>query len=422
MSGVKNPPVSAGTRPARPALFYGYIIVACSFVVLLVVFGTNYSFGIFFNRLLADLEWSRTVISTGYSIAQFLAGVVGILTGRLSDRFGPRFTVLACGIALALGCFLMSLVTQPWMLYFFYGLLVGIGFGGAGIPVSSTIPRWFVRRRGLMTGIVVAGIGCGTIIMPLLVNLLLENNDWRKSFVILAVIVTIAIIPVTLFLKRDPSEIGTKAYGDSSSGHPGSVRKEEGLTLKQAIRTRSFWIVALVFIIFGFYVQSIMVHVVPYARSLGIEAGSAAAIMSFLGIGSITGRIVMGTLSDRLGVKRTVIIALSVLLAAYLLLRSANVLWMLYVFAVMFGFGYGAMISMQNLIPARFFGLLSIGTMVGVITFIYAIGGALGPVVTGYVFDVTHSYNLAFIIYIVLAAAGILCALTLKTPSPQRKD
>jgi MFS family permease len=128
-------PTLKANQNRKPAVFYGYVVVVCAFLILVIVFGTNYSFGIFFNRLLEDLGWSRAVTSTGYSAAQLLGGVVGILTGRYSDKFGPRLVVTICGLSMAAGCFLMSLVAQPWHLYIIYGVLVGIGFGGAVIPL-----------------------------------------------------------------------------------------------------------------------------------------------------------------------------------------------------------------------------------------------------------------------------------------------
>jgi MFS family permease len=407
------PPSIGKTKTS--AFFYGYIIVLCSFLVLMISFGTNYSFGVFFNRLLDDLGWSRAVTSVGYAMAQFIGGFMGIITGRLSDRFGPRLVIMSCILFLALGCFAMSTITQPWQLNIFFGLFMGIGFGGVAIPASVTTSRWFVKYRGIMTGIVVAGIGTGTIVMPVVAERLITAFDWRNSFIIFGFIALAVGIPTAYFLKRDPSTVGALAYGEKIEESRKRVAgKETGLTFKQAIHTRQFWVFCITCILFGFFVQGILLHIVPHARSLKIEAGTAAYIISFLGLGSIGGRVVLGLLSDRIGVKNTLLIALSLALLSFIWLLFAVSPWMLFLFALVYGLGYGALITMMTLMPARIFGLISLGTLVGVITFVYTAGGAIGSIVTGYIFDVTQSYRLAFFIFISLCVCALILASTLK--------
>jgi MFS transporter, OFA family, oxalate/formate antiporter len=415
---VKDRRIPPGIEFQAPGkrLSYGYVIVACTFIILLVMFGTNYSFGVFFNRLLNDFGWSRAVTSTGYSIAQFLGGVMGIITGKLGDRFGPRIIVLVCAILMAVGCILMAFISQPWQLYIFYGVLVGFGVGGAAIPLSANISRWFVKRRGLMTGIVVAGIGTGTILMPLLINLLVERYDWRHTFVILGILVLAVVIPLSFLLKNNVQCTQKPSGGRKLSETSKLPQSLGGFSFRQAVRTRQFWIAGVVYIFAGFYIQSVMVHIVPFARELGIDAARAAVIMSFLGIGSIIGRIVMGSLSDKLGVRYTLAISLGLILLTFFWLQAAGSLWMLYIFAVFYGFGYGSMIAMLTLAPARLFGLSSLGTLVGVLTCIYTLGGGVGPVLSGYIYDISGSYRQAFVIFIALAAAGLVFSLFLKQP------
>jgi MFS family permease len=311
----------------------------------------------------------------------------------------------------------MSQVQAPWQLYIFYGFFIGAGFGGAVIPLASTISRWFVLRRGLMTGIVVSGIGCGTIIMPILARIFISTYDWRRSFIIFGIIAIIVIIPAAFFLKRDPVKIGQKPYGqEKAPSIDGKEVLETGLKLRQAIMTSRFWLVFIIFIFFGFFVQSIMVHLVPYARAIGIDPGSAAVILSFIGIGSISGRIIMGTISDRIGVKNTLSIALGILVLAFFWLQTAETIWMLYLFSLLFGFAYGAMISLQTLLVVKMFGLISLGTITGVIVFAYTVGGSIGPAVTGYIYDITQSYRLAFIVYTALVAIGLVLSFFIRKP------
>jgi MFS family permease len=381
---------------------------------LIIVFGTNYSFGIFFNRLLDDLGWSRTVTSTGYSIAQLFGGYMGIVTGRLCDRFGPRFVALGCGVCLMAGAFIMSHITQPWQFYIIYGFLMGVGFGGAVIPLASTISRWFTKKRGLMTGIAYAGIGTGTMIYPLFVNPLLTAVDWRMSFVYLGILAMVVIIPASLFLKRDPGEIGAVPYGAETGVQVVGQGKETGLTFKRAIRTSQFWTVFFVYLFSGYCIQTIIVHIVPQAKALNLDAAGAALIMTFLGLGSILGRIVVGSASDRIGVKYALMVSTGAVVIAFLWLFQADALWKFYIFAVVYGFGYGGLIAMQTLSMANMFGLVSLGTMVGLITSVYTTGGGVGPIITGYIFDVTESYRLAFIICTGLAISALALTLLMR--------
>jgi len=405
-----------GVRQPNPKLssVYGYIVVAASFLILLIAFGINYSFGTFFNDILNELNWTRAVTSAGYSISVFVGGVMGLITGRICDRFGHKITIFICGILLALGCLLMSQVYQTWQLYIFYGLLVGMGLGGTMIPLSSTVSRWFVRRRGLMTGIVSSGIGFGTIIVPIIVNQLLDVYDWRTSFVIVAVVVIIVVLAAALFLKRDPGQIGQLAYGEYETSMLQSSAPESGLSFIQALHSGQFWIIFFIYIIFGFYLQSIMLHIVPYAKDIHIDADKAVTIMSFIGLGSIIGRIAMGGLSDRIGIKNALLIALGIMVSAFFWLLASVELWKLCLFGVFLGFADGAMIAMETLAGAKMFGLHSLGTIAGAFGFAYSFGGSIGPVITGYIFDINGSYSPAFIVCTVLTVIALVLALFLQ--------
>jgi MFS family permease len=404
------------TTAKKPGFYYGYVIVICSFLILMVGFGTNYSFGIFFNPFLSDLGWSRAVTSSGYSLGIFLSGVLNIYGGRICDKIGPRKIVIICGIALALGCMLMSQLTQIWQFYIFYSILIGNGFGVPMIPLSSTISRWFIKFRGLMTGIVLAGIGTGIIVMPLLASGLLGAFKWRMSFFLIGIVVLIVTIPAALFLKRDPGKIGQQALGENENEKIKVGDREVGNTFREAVRTSRFWVLMILYTLFGFYVQGVLVHIVPYAKSIGIDNSSAVWILPCLGLGSIVGRVGMGNVSDRTGVKSALTIGLIVILSSFVWLWFANNLLMIYVFALWYGFGYGAMISMQTLAPARLFGVIAIGMMAGITVFVYTLGGTIGPIVTGYIYDVTGSYRLAIIIFGACAAGGLVSALVISKP------
>jgi MFS family permease len=411
--------LSAGGKNGS-RFFYGYIIVICGFLVLFVALGLQYCFGIFFTPLIQEFGWSRAVTSTAFSIGQVAAGIMGIFTGRLSDSYGPKTIILCCGIFLGLACILMSTTNSIWQLILYIGVFLGIGVSCSFAPVLSSVSRWFWQKRGLMTGIVVSGIGFGIIVFPLMVNKLLSVYSWRVSFIILGVIALVVVVTLAFFMKRDPQTMGLLPYGEKHASRGNPAPKEEGLSLRGAMHTSRFWMICATYVIQGFAVMSILTHVAPHAITIGVDAASAASIISFVGIGSIIGRIVMSGISDRLSVKVSLAINFAVLFLSLLWLLIADQVWMLYLFGALFGFGYGGTVGLQAVLAAEMFGLAAMGSLIGMLTFSVSLGGTIGPAVTGYIYDVSGSYRTAFIIFSILMAVGLALSLTLR-PATSKK-
>ena len=144
--------------------FYGYVVVASAYLVLFFVFGVHYTFGLFLKPILAEFGWGRAVTSGAFALSWLIQGVSAVLMGRLNDRYGPRLVLTLCGIIIAAGILMTTRITAGWHLYLTYGVLIGIGTGGAYVPLASTIARWFIARRGTMTGIAMSGIGMSFLV------------------------------------------------------------------------------------------------------------------------------------------------------------------------------------------------------------------------------------------------------------------
>ena len=198
----------------KPKLFYGYVIALASFIILVLVMGGLDSFGVFFEPVLVDFDWTRAMTSGAFSLALIIGGVLSMGTGRLNDRFGPRLVLTASGLFSGLGFLLMSQIGAIWQLYLFFGVMIGIAVSGAVVSVLSMIARWFVKRRGMMTGFAMAGTGAGSIIMPLLISWLISSYDWRTSFLVVGIISLIVIIIVAQFTRRDPQSKGLLPDGE----------------------------------------------------------------------------------------------------------------------------------------------------------------------------------------------------------------
>ncbi len=409
------------SKTKKPRFFYGYIIVVAAFIIMALTFGLNHTFGVFFKPLIAEFGWTRAATSAAYSLGTLVAGFWGIFAGRLSDRFGSRTVGIAGGFFLGLGFLLMSQVNAVWQFYLFYGLIVAAGLGGVWPALLPTVAKWFVGRRGLMTGIVTSGIGFGMIIIPPLTSRLISIYDWRPTYIILGSITLVVIIVAANFLKRDPYQIGQLPYGEDEAKQESSVLEARGFHFQEAIHTRQFWMACAVYFSFGFSLHTVTVHIIPHAIELGIPAISAANILAAIGGASIVAKLALGSASDRIGVKPSLVFALILLLVAFLWLQLTRELWMLYLFGIVFGFAYGGTMALQPLLAAELFGLSSLGVILGSVTFAYTIGGAAGPVLAGHIFDITGSYRLAFLACAVLVVIAILLTLSL-TPLKRERE
>ncbi len=174
--------------------FYGYKIVGAGFAVQAVCIGAMFTYGVFFKEFEAEFGWSRAMVSGASSLAFLIMGTFGVLMGRLNDRIGPKRLIVVTAISFGIGYLLMSFMHAPWHLYLFYGLFVGIGLSTHDVVTLSTVARWFIKRRGLMTGIVKVGTGAGQLLVPLAATALIAAYGWRTSYLIMGVTVMLALI------------------------------------------------------------------------------------------------------------------------------------------------------------------------------------------------------------------------------------
>ncbi|MFC1942702.1 MFS transporter [Chloroflexota bacterium] len=398
----------------RSRFFYGYIVVAACFILQLVMFGTLSSFGIYFKPILLDFSWSRALISGAFSISTVVRGLAGIAMGHLNDKLGPRAVMTLCGFLLGIGYLLMSQINAAWQLYLFYVLIIGIGMGGLIAPQLSTIARWFVKRRNVMTGIAIAGGGTGGIFMPPLINWLIASYGWRDAYFLMGATVFVIVILTAQFLRRDPTQMGQVPFGEDEGGEKESGLHAEGLSLKEATYTRQFWMVFIVLFCFGFGAITVVVHLVPHITDLGISAATAANVLATMGATTLVGSIVMGIIANKIGNRRTLILSFILMSSALLWLFLAREIWMFYIFALVIGFVNGGITVLQSTLIAELFGIKSHGLILGICNFGSTTGAASGPFIAGYVFDVTGSYQSAFLACASLAFVGLILSAILR--------
>lgn len=394
--------------------FYSYVIVAACFSIQAIGVGTYISYGVFFNQLSSEFGWSRATISGASSAAFFLMGLLGIFVGRLNDRIGPRTVMTVTSSFFGLGLLLMSRLDAVWQLYLFYGVIFGIGLSSIDVIALSTTARWFVKKRGVMTGIVKVGTGMGQLMIPLVASMLIKSYGWRTSYLIIGVAGFLLLVSITQLLRRDPSQMGLLLNYEKkmSMDNPGLIRV--GLSLHEAVHTRQFWMICAINLVIVFCLMIIMVHIVPYARDIEVSALRAASVLSTIGGVSMIGRFITGIAIDRIGSKRVIIVCFILLMVELLWLQMANDLWMLYLFAVFYGITHGGFFTAISPIVAEFFGISAHGVLFGIVAFSGTIGGAIGPFVAGYIFDITAGYSLAFWLGTLVSTLGLMLIVLLK--------
>jgi MFS family permease len=292
---------------------------------------------------------------------------------------------------------------------------VGIGMSGLWVPMLSTVARWFTKTRSLMTGIIISGLTVGQIIGPPVVSRLIDKYQWRDSYIIIGIFGMVVLVLAAQFMKRNPED-GKKISTDVPGSQQQTVPDiSTDYSLREAMNTVQFWLATVVFLCFGFVAYGLTVHIIPHITGLGIPEISAANMLSVSGGVGIIGNFVLGGLvGDKIGNRKTFIIGIVLMIAALAWLVPAKELWTFYLFAVILGLAFGGMGTSESPLVARLFGLTSHGLIYGVMAMGFTAGGALGPVIMGYIYDVTESYRIAFLVCIALCVVGLIFMAILK--------
>jgi len=397
----------------RNRLYYGWIIVLSCFGINAVVHGIRYSFGVFFKSLSGDFHLSRAGLSGISAVYWILCGIFALLGGYLLNRFGPRKIMLVMGILTGLSLIATSQANASWQLFFSYSLLLAAGTGAVYSVLMTTTQRWFHNRRGTAIGIVSSGVGIGTIIMTPLAAYLISVFDWRVTYLIMGLVLGAIFIILAIPLQKDPAEIGLLPYGANTDVVPSDnpVKIGEGnRPLSQALRTLNFWLIAAIWFAWSFSLLIVLTHLVPHLTDIGIPLTAAAPIAGLIGIVSIAGRLSIGYFSDRLDRKVSTIIAILLQAGSLFLLAWSQQMWMFYLFAVIYGIGYGGLDPATLALVGDIFGMRDLGQIMGALLMFWAVGAGVGSEVGGIIYDRTGSYFGAFLLCAVFMLAACACA------------
>jgi sugar phosphate permease len=408
----------------RAGVFFGWWIVFASAAIVFLTGGTFfYGFGALFTPIVNEFGWSRASVSFAFSLRSEVGGLAAPIVGFLVDRVGSRRLMVVGVILVALGFVLLSRVETLWG---FYGavMVIAIGMSATGGPVGMVaIAHWFRRQRGRALALMTVGAGTSGV-MVLVLAALISATGWRDALVIVALAQLAVCIPLALSIRNRPEDMGLQPDGDSApmtddGALPPSAA--EGMGTWEALRTPTFWKMAVASGLTNLGVMAIVVHQIPFfTESAGLSEGLAAATVTAMTLLSLVGRLGFGQLADTMD-KRYVMAVAYALIALSLLLYATvyngwQVLYVLPIFAV----GFGGSIPVRPAFQAEYFGLRAFGAIQGMAFTIATLGGLLGPVFAGWVYDTTESYRVAFA---VLAAGSLLAVpLVLSVGSPVAQE
>ncbi len=389
---------------SKESIFYGWWIVASCFVLLFLFAGAGfYSFSIFIKPLEESFGWSRSAISFAMSIYLMVHGIMGPIVGHLTETYGPKRIITLFAVGSGAAFILISFTSSLWFFYGAYALLsvmtTGIGF----IPVSSILARWFIKRRGLAIGIAFVGISVGGLTMAPFVDFMNTSFSWRFSFVFLGILVWVLALPLTLFIiKGSPKEVGL--LPDNEILEPNAQKKqsqeEQGWPLVPALRSRAFPWISLTFLIAPLAQMGVLQHQVPIITGIGISQSAAATALGFTaGLGGL-GKLSFGWITEKIPFHYAAMVCFGLQALGVFILFHADSLAMVWIYVFIFGFAMGGIVVLLPLAVGHFFGLASFGTIMGIISFMQALGCASGAFISGLIYDYFGSYQYALMCYI----------------------
>ena len=414
----------------RLPFFYGWVVVAVTFVTMAIGVNARTAFSLFFPPIISEFGWERGVTAGAFSFGFVVSGAVSPLIGRLMDRAGPR-AVMELGVALMGGGLLLApLTTQPWHLYLTIGVMVGAGSVCLGYSGQSLfLPNWFIRRRGLAMGIAFAGVGIGSVTLLPWVQHMIEATGWRTACTAMGLLVLIALAPINLLLRKRPEDIGLEPDGDDApsatsptpvSNIVDAVWAGTDWTLRRALRTARFWWIALGYFC-GLYIwYAVQVHQTKFLLDIGFSANVGVWALGVVSLLGIPGQILLGHVSDRVGrewIWTASCLGFAICFACLIALKYAPTLPLVYLMVFTQGaLGYG-LTSIMGAVVLEIFQGRHYGSIFGTIMLVALAGGAAGPWITGALHDLTGSYTLAFAIGI---AVSLLSAIAIWRAGPRK--
>ncbi len=409
---------------SRVPFFYGWVIVAVSGVGFIMSGPTQtFTFSVFVDPMQNDLGWSRTLLSSIYTSASLLAGVTLIFTGRLLDRIGPRMMLTIIGVLLGLTCLWLGTIHHAAVMFAGFAMLRMLGQNSLTLVPTMLIGNWFVRYRGRAMALTMLGMAGSLALFPIMSHFIITRVGWRDAWSILGIAVLVVLVPLAaLLLRNGPEELGLRPDGDrrprQETGAPQPSRRPQDAvwTLREAVRTRAFWLVTLVGALYTFVQTALSFHSVSVFISKGIPAGQAATLFSVMAPSFLIGSFIAGAMNDRLPNRYTMIAGQVLVAGALGWTFFATELWHALAYGALLGMGGGFMSNVIAVIWPNFFGRQNLGSIRGLSTTFTVMGAALGPFPVGLLADVTGDYTVPLTAMLALPIVAVVLAVITVAP------
>ncbi len=384
-------------------------VLAAAFLVLFVSGGSRFAIGLTLKPMAEDLGWSRSTLGLTVAVFFVVSATCMFLAGRLADRYSLRF-ILGGGLAIcAVGIGLTSLVTAPWQAFLLYGVIFAIGSGAASLtPIGVMVSRWFPGRTGLANAVAISGISVGQLLMIAVLAAVLAQIGWRSVYGLLGM-ANLLLVPVV---------VAAIATGRVIAADAATFRHDTGLAMRGALRSRHFWLLAVVYAICGFQDFFVATHVVAFATDRGVETLFAGNLLALMGLTGLVGVLAAGAWSDRSGpVSATLAcFALRIVIFCVILLDQSTPA--VAAFALLYGSTFLVTAPLTVIFVRDAFGMKHLGALSGLITMIHHICGGLGAFAGAALFDTEGNYDSAFVLMLILSVAAMAVTWCLRVARP----
>ena len=410
-----------------PRIFYGWYILAASFVILFLNSGGRYVIGIMVKPIAVEFGWSRGAVSSAIFLNMAVYAVAALIAGRLYDLYGPKWVVAGSTLLFSAGYALMATMHSLWQFLLYFGVISAAGLGGTTVTLfGSVIGNWFHKRRGLALSLAFAGVCLGQFtLLPVFSNMMTGSGWRRTSLWIAGLSVVVNVILVFWVVRGDPEKLGVRPFGGESGEQledvqqtapylPARIATGHDLTLAEAMRTRSLWLFTFVMFVCGGADNLVTAHLVPMVTDYGLSPATAASMLAWCGLLSLGGILLAGPAADALGNKMpiAVVFALRVALFAMLFMLKGSVPF--WVFSLGFGLTLLVTAPLNATLVGALYGLTNLGFISGFVNTMHMLGGGLGVFLGGVVYDHSGNYDLALVIAAGLSALAFVCTLLIR--------
>lgn len=390
-----------------------------SFLSELIQGASVYTFPVFYKPMAEALNWSRTTVAWAPTIRTFVTAAISPLIGRWVDHRGPRGIMIIGAILMGATSVAMSGIEEIWQYILVYSLLGAVAFVTRGPLVTMvTISKWFIQKRGRAMAFVTLGVSLAGVIFTPLGAYAISEYGWRTAWILLGILTWVVLIPSSVFMRRQPEDMGLLPDGQSTSKSPTQLLNgvsetnsssevlEEIWTLQEALRSRSFWLILVAFLLGGMAINSVLIHQFNYITDKGFPISVAASVITLYAFFAIIAKLVYGFLSERIHIRYLVIVSFVGGGVAISILNYAESITVLYIYAIVYGLTRGAFLLVTPLTWANYFGRTFQGTIRGVATPFNMVASAAGPLFGAWVYDTQDSYFMAFGVFSITFLLG----------------